>query len=468
MSEVFTSRNSFNTALDNDSELIKTVEGWDEFPSESVIPNGSSVNGINYSLTTGDALVTAGGIKISEPNNLFFTTPDFLPTEDTITFEFAVPVLAFGVSFNTFATEEGDYLATNDLGEVVPSFFDPSFTGASTGAFVGFTSEDAFTSVTIDAVAFARYGLDDLTIAIAPVVGSNLPETLTGSPFNDRISGLDGKDTINGLDGDDTILGGGGNDSLDGSFGDDSLDGANGFDTLLGGEGNDTLLGGIGNDFLNSSFGDDFLEGGDGRDTLLGGEGNDVLDGGIDSDSLDGGAGDDQLLGLDGRDTLLGGIGNDTLDGGAGVDFLRGDHGDDQLFGSAENDTLLGANGNDTLDGGFGIDSLDGGAGSDRLYGLDGNDSLLGGSGNDFIDGGLGRDYLRGDDGDDTFVLASGAGTDLIVDFGRGNNLLGLSSGISFADLSFSGNRIVFGDEILATLNGIDANSLTESDFVDV
>ena len=90
------------------------------------------------------------------------------------------------------------------------------------------------------------------------------------------------------------------------------------------------------------------------------------------------------------------------------------------------------------------------------------------GNGNDFLDGGLGSDSLRGDDGDDTFVLTPGSGTDFIVDFGRGHNLIGLSSGISFTDLSFSGNNIVFGDETLAILNGFDSANLSESDFVDV
>ncbi|MEO0849516.1 MAG: calcium-binding protein, partial [Cyanobacteria bacterium J06648_1] len=120
------------------------------------------------------------------------------------------------------------------------------------------------------------------------------------------------------------------------------------------------------------------------------------------------------------------------------------------------------------LDGGAGVDSLTGGEGNDTLLGLEDNDSLFGGSGDDLIAGGLGSDSLRGDDGNDTFVLTPGSGTDIIVDFGRGNDLLGLSSGLNFSDLSFSGNDVVLGTETLATLNGFSTANLTEANFVNI
>ena len=271
-----------------------------------------------------------------------------------------------------------------------------------------------------------------VTPSVDEILGTAGGDVLNGTESGDRILGLDGNDTIRGLSGDDTIEGNNGNDSIEGGADNDFLDGFEGFDSLFGGEGNDALNGGNGND------------------------------------SLDGGAGNDLLIGDGDRDTLLGGDGEDTLEGGAGVDFLDGGANNDQLFGGGDNDSLRGGLGDDLLDGGAGIDSLEGGAGNDTLLGLEGDDSLFGGNGNDFIDGGSGNDSLRGDDGNDTFVLASGNGTDFIVDFNRGNNLLGLSSGISFADLSFSGNDIILGDETLATLNGVDANSLTESNFTNI
>lgn len=264
------------------------------------------------------------------------------------------------------------------------------------------------------------------------IVGTTGGDVIEGTEESDRILGLDGNDTIRSLGGNDTVQGDNGNDSLEGGVGNDSLDGLEGFDSLFGGDGNDTLNGGVGND------------------------------------SLDGGAGHDLLFGLDDRDTLLGGMDNDTLEGGGGVDSLSGDQGDDHLFGQDDNDSLFGGAGNDLLDGGLGIDSLSGGAGDDRLFGLEDNDSLLGDGGNDLLDGGLGSDSLRGDDGNDTFVISANAGTDTIADFSYGNDLLGLASDISFADLSFSGNNIILGTETIATLNGIDTANLTEGNFVEV
>jgi Ca2+-binding RTX toxin-like protein len=301
---------------------------------------------------------------------------------------------------------------------------------------------------------------------VTEIIGTPGGDVLFGTDGSDAIQGLDGNDTINSLAGNDTIEGNSGNDSLDGLTGDDLLDGADGFDTLFGGDGSDTLLGGVGNDSLNGSIGGDVLDGAEGGDTLLGGDDNDTLTGGTGSDSLDGSNGDDSLNGNSDRDTLLGGSGNDTLDGGSGVDFLQGDDGFDILFGGEDNDTLLGGNADDLLDGGEGIDSLDGGAGNDQLFGADNNDSLFGGNGDDTLDGGFGSDILRGDDGNDVFVLALGAGTDTIVDFNRDNNAIALTGGISFADLTFSGNNIILETETLATLNGVDTTSLSESDFV--
>lgn len=168
----FESRTSFNEAIDEQfPSLIKGVEGWDNVPAGTIIPNGTTFNDIKYTLTRGDAIVSSGGIPVSPPNDLFFTNAglpfpdDFLPTRDTITFSFEQSITAFGISFNTFATQTGDYTITTNLGDVAPSFFDPSFPGATTGAFAGLISDTPFNAVTIDAIAFARYGLDDLTFA---------------------------------------------------------------------------------------------------------------------------------------------------------------------------------------------------------------------------------------------------------------------------------------------------------------
>ncbi|MDJ0745530.1 MAG: calcium-binding protein [Xenococcaceae cyanobacterium MO_167.B27] len=180
-------------------------------------------------------------------------------------------------------------------------------------------------------------------------------------------------------------------------------------------------------------------------ETLIGGNG---------GDSLIGGTGDDLLIGGNGRDTLAAFGGNDLLIGGNGRDGLIGGTGDDLLIGGNGRDSLIGDTGEDLLIGGKGRDSLAGGIGEDLLIGGKGQDSLIGGAGNDILRGGKGRD---------TFVIAAGEGTDTILDFR--DDVIELSGGINFNDLTFSGNDIFLGDEVLATLRGIDTNTLTESDF---
>jgi hypothetical protein len=230
--------------------------------------------------------------------------------------------------------------------------------------------------------------------------------SITGNNNNDNITGTADNDVINTLGGQDTVQAGAGDDRVDGGEGDDHLFGEAGNDTLIGGQGQDSLNGGTGND------------------------------------SLDGGEGDDHLFGEAGNDTLLGGTGQDTLDGGADNDRLEGGEGDDKLYGQAGNDTLLGGNGQDLLVGG------------------DDNDFLLGGQGDDNLTGGLGSDI---------FVLAENSGKDIISDFSFcQGDLIGLSDGLTFGDLSFQGNEIRAGGQVLAMLNGFNTNTLTASNFITV
>ena len=104
-------------------------------------------------------------------------------------------------------------------------------------------------------------------------------------------------------------------------------------------------------------------------------------------------------------------------------------------------------------------------AGSAILTGGDGNDRLTGNSGEDLLDGNLGNDTLIGGAGSDIFVLETGAGTDTIADFELGGDRLGLSSGLQFDDLTFSGSSILAGSEVLANLEGVNAESLSADDF---
>ena len=196
---------------------------------------------------------------------------------------------------------------------------------------------------------------------------------------------------------------------------------------------------------------DDVLSGLKGKDTIYGGLGNDTIRSGNDNDFVNG---------ADGRDLLLGGNGNDSLYGGVGIDTIGGGSGNDLIEGNEERDILFGHNGNDTLEGGTGNDILVGGNDSDVLYGGDG------------------KDILFGNGGMDIFVVESDVTEfDLIRDFADGVDKLGLSSGLTFDDLTIASNSagtITFirdatnNNRVLASIVGISSMEITDTDFISI
>ncbi|NEQ54733.1 MAG: hypothetical protein F6K11_32170, partial [Leptolyngbya sp. SIO3F4] len=87
--------------------------------------------------------------------------------------------------------------------------------------------------------------------------------------------------------------------------------------------------------------------------------------------------------------------------------------------------------------------------------------------------GGLGNDTLTGDNdsggsGIDTFVLAIGEGTDTIVDFEVGVDLIGLADGLSLGQLTQtvqdSDLLLSIAGETLALVQGV--TSLNDGSFV--
>jgi Ca2+-binding RTX toxin-like protein len=110
-----------------------------------------------------------------------------------------------------------------------------------------------------------------------------------------------------------------------------------------------------------------------------------------------------------------------------------------------------------------------GNEGNDILNAGQGDDVLAGGKGDDFLDGDAGNDTLIGGFGNDRFMLQKGTGADVIADFVRGQDMMVLAGGLSFQQLSFSGGAgvtlIRTGDELIATLNGVDSSLITASDF---
>jgi Ca2+-binding RTX toxin-like protein len=357
---------------------------------------------------------------------------------------------------------------------------------------------------------------------------------LQGNDGNDFLEGNENDDTLRGNDGNDQGFGGKGNDLVYGDFGNDTIFGNLGNDTLVadpgrqsstlmmaepdlifgnagadllhGGPGNDTLHGGKGDDFNYGGLDNDILRGELGNDTLFGDIGDDTLVGDSGdpnatqggADALLGGEGNDNMMGDRGADTLLGGNGDDELHGGTENDQLYGEVGNDEILGDAGNDLLCGGEGNDSLYGDLGSnqpvgnvgnqDLISGGAGDDLVSGNEGNDILCGGEGNDTLFGGKdndsligaagndllwsdqGNDILSGGEGQDQFILSPTSGSDVITDFTNTIDLIGLTGGLTFADLtleSVEDNTLIrFNGELLVTLNGIAASLITESDFI--
>jgi Ca2+-binding RTX toxin-like protein len=138
-------------------------------------------------------------------------------------------------------------------------------------------------------------------------------------------------------------------------------------------------------------------------------------------------------------------------------------------FGQSGNDTLCGDAGNDLLGGNENNDLIDGGAGNDTIYRGGNNDTILGCTGNDLLFGDLGEDRLIGGIGNDTFAIASNLGLDIISDFVKGEDVLGLSRGLSFEQLEISqsnNNTLIKVNGIaIASLIGVNASLIGVNDF---
>lgn len=120
-------------------------------------------------------------------------------------------------------------------------------------------------------------------------------------------------------------------------------------------------------------------------------------------------------------------------------------------------------------------DVINGQAGDDKLEGLSGDDILRGGAGMDTLIGGFGRDLMLGGSDSDVFVLEPRGGIDRILDFTDLEDLIGLTGGLTFEDLTLiqgTGSnandtliQVVETNELLAIVEGVETTALTEVDF---
>lgn len=109
----------------------------------------------------------------------------------------------------------------------------------------------------------------------------------------------------------------------------------------------------------------------------------------------------------------------------------------------------------------------------ENITGSSYNDVIIGDAVANVLDGGKGDDLLTGNGGADIFVLATGEGIDTITDFVVGEDLLLLSTGLTFEGLTITqgnGNNtndtfIFNNSEQLARLNGVTKNLITPEVF---
>jgi Ca2+-binding RTX toxin-like protein len=164
--------------------------------------------------------------------------------------------------------------------------------------------------------------------------------------------------------------------------------------------------------------------------------------------------------------------GDNILFLGEGDDLIKGSEGNDSIFGELGNDTLCGAAGDDLLGGNGNQDLIGGGEGNDSIFGGKENDTLFGCEGNDFLSGDLGDDSLIGGLGNDIFVLGSDRGFDTIADFTSGQDLIGLTGGLTFQQLAITQNaggaliKIASTGESLGVLSGANASAITSLNFI--
>ena len=196
--------------------------------------------------------------------------------------------------------------------------------------------------------------------------------------------------------------------------------------------------------------------------------------------------GDDKLIAtpggqFDGQNNIVfTGAGKDEVDlstvsvfPNSGNNIVDLGSGDDTIFVN-KSDRVFGSDGNDTF---FAQDSqggnrISGGLGNDTFF-LGSNDRVLGGEGNDIFRVGLGGgNLISGGAGADQFWIVNAelpSSANTVLDFQLGTDVIGIqgavSLGITTSTLQLNqvgaDTAIVFNNQTLATLTGIQASSLS-------
>ncbi|MFN5513958.1 MAG: aerolysin family beta-barrel pore-forming toxin, partial [Cyanobacteriota bacterium] len=272
--------------------------------------------------------------------------------------------------------------------------------------------------------------------------GNTVNNVITGNQANNILDGGAGDDTLNGDEGNDTLTGGSGLDIFQFQILSDGVDTITDFspseDKI---EITSNFGATVGEVYPTSSlFNYDSTTGAlTFKGTQFATLSNKPIDFSVSNIIIPAPIAGGRTEGTEGDDTI-------SAQSSTGANRLEGLGGSDVLLGSPQRDVLLGDSGDDQLFGGAEVDQL------------------FGGAGNDSLDGGPGLDFLYGGAGADDFVLRAGDGGDRLMDFNATEGDRFLLDGLSLEFLSFDGNKISFGTDLLATV--IDHTGTPVTDFL--
>ncbi|MBV7397471.1 calcium-binding protein, partial [Mameliella sediminis] len=333
-----------------------------------------------------------------------------------------------------------------DIENIIGSDFDDVLSGdANANVFDGGAgADDFYGGFSRDTVSYANsnaavtVALFNNTASGGHAAGDSLVsiENLTGSDFDDVLSGNGGRNVFIGGAGGDAFYGGGSSDTV-------SYETSNAAVTVA--LFNNTASGG-------HAAGDSFVS----IENLTGSDFDDVLSGDANANTFIGGAGGDEMYGGFSRDTASYATSNAGVTVALFNNTASGGHAAGDSLVSIEN--LTGSDFDDVLSGNGGRNVLVGGAGDDGLYG---------GGAADTLDGGEGNDTLVGGSGPDQFVFGASSGQDTVLDFDDGTDLIQLTGGLTFADLTITtvagGERIALTSDpsVFITLEGLNPGDVT-------
>ncbi len=175
-------RVDFNIALDADSLLNKTVQGWDGIDAGHGIALGEEIDGVTYNAVSvptifpflpstlnyfvADSSSFSGLIPLSPDNVLARTTAGngLIPSlTDTIFLTFSEPIKAFGISFLPYSAE----VLTVGFGDIdlQAALSDPFPGMGDLGYFVGFISDESVSEVELVVTLGYNYVFDNMIYA---------------------------------------------------------------------------------------------------------------------------------------------------------------------------------------------------------------------------------------------------------------------------------------------------------------